>query len=77
MNVSQIPKWKNMYPTCDTASDIQNTIYLKIVQNMIVDGEDDTYQRIITNISNKIVIDKCIPKNMMIMNYELSPESEL
>lgn len=74
MNVSQIPKWKNIYPSCEIASDPQNTVYLKIVQNMIADG-DNTYEKIITNISNKIVINKCIQTNMMIVNNESNPES--
>lgn len=68
MNVSQIPKWKNIYPSCEIASDTQNTIYLKIVQNMIVDGDDNTYEKVITNISNKIFVNKGIQKNMMISN---------
>jgi hypothetical protein len=68
MNVSQIPKWKNIYPSCEIASDNQNTIYLKIVQNMIVDGDDNTYEKVITNNSNKIFINKGIQKNMMISN---------
>jgi hypothetical protein len=68
MNVSQIPKWKNIYPSCEIASDTKNTIYLKIVQNMIVDGDDNTYDKVITNISNKMFINKGIQKNLMIGN---------
>jgi hypothetical protein len=77
MNVLQIPKWKNIYPSCEIASDTQNTIYLKIVQNMIVDGDDNTYEKVITNISNKIFINKGVQKNMMISNSEPeTPEPE-
>lgn len=68
MNVSQIPKWKNIYPLCEIASDTQNTIYLKIVRNMIVDEYDNTYEKVITNISNKIFINKGIEKTIMIGN---------
>lgn len=76
MNVSQIPKWKKIYPSCEIESDVKNTIYLKIVQNMIVDGEDNTYEKVITNISNKMFINKGIQKNMMVHNYPSNPESE-
>jgi hypothetical protein len=75
MNVLQIPKWKNIYPSCEIASDTKNTIYLKIVQNMIVDGDDNTYDKVITNISNKMFINKGIQKNMRIGNNDTNSES--
>jgi hypothetical protein len=35
---------------------------------MIVDGDDNTYEKVITNISNKICINKGIQKNMVMTN---------
>jgi hypothetical protein len=64
MNLSQIMKWKDTYPSCELSNDKRNTLYLRIVRNMI-DCEDDNYDKVIKNISDKIVIDKGVQKNMM------------
>jgi hypothetical protein len=42
-------------------------LFLKIVRNM-VEGEDETYDKVIKNISDKIAIDKGSLKNMMLAN---------
>ena len=57
MNFLQIFNWKNKYPNCEYADDKMNTLYLKIVGNSS-DCEGDTYEKIITNFSDKITIDK-------------------
>jgi hypothetical protein len=67
MNVSQVLKWKDTYPSCELSNDKRNTLYLKIVRNM-VEGEDDTYERVITQISENIAIDKGTQKHMMLTN---------
>ena len=64
INVSQILNWKNANPRCDQADDKLNSIYLKMVGNL-ADGDNDTYEKIITNVSDKISIDKKCPKNMI------------
>ena len=67
MNLSQLLKWKDTYPSCELSNDKRNTLFLKIVRNM-VEGEDETYEKVIKNISEKIAIDKGSHKNMMLMN---------
>ena len=67
MNLSQILKWKDTYPSCELSNDKRNALFLKIVRNM-VDDEDGNYEKIIKNISDKIVIDKGSQKNMMLTN---------
>ena len=67
MNLSQLLKWKDTYPSCELSNDKRNTLFLKIVRNM-VEGEDETYEKVIKNISDKIAIDKGAQKNMMLMN---------
>jgi hypothetical protein len=67
MNFSQILKWKDTYPSCELSNDKRNTLFLKIVRNM-VEGEDETYDKVIKNISDKIAIDKGSLKNMMLAN---------
>jgi hypothetical protein len=67
MNLSQILKWKDTYPSCELSNDKRNALFLKIVRNM-VDDEDGNYEKIIKNISDKIVIDKGAQKNMMLTN---------
>jgi hypothetical protein len=67
MNLSQILKWKDTYPSCELSNDKRNTLYLRIVRNM-VDDEDDTYEKVITNISDNFVIDKHSQTNMMLTN---------
>jgi hypothetical protein len=64
MNFLQIFNWKNKYPNCEYADDKMNTLYLKIVGNSS-DCEDDTYEKIITNFSDKITIDKKECVNMI------------
>jgi hypothetical protein len=67
MNLSQIMKWKETYPSCELSNDKRNALYLRIVRNM-VDCENDNYEKVIKNISDKIVIDKGAQKNMMLTN---------
>lgn len=67
MNLSQILKWKDTYPSCELSNDKRNALYLKIVRNM-VEGEDETYEKVITNISDNIVIDKHSQINMRLTN---------
>ena len=67
MNVSQVLKWKDTYPSCELSNDKRNTLYLKIVRNM-VEGEDETYEKVIAQISENIVIDKGAQKHMMLTN---------
>lgn len=67
MNLSQILKWKDTYPSCELSNDKRNTLFLKIVRNM-VEGEDETYEKVIKNISDKIAIDKGSLKNMILAN---------
>lgn len=64
MNFLQIFNWKNKYPNCEYADDKMNTLYLKIVGNSS-DCEGDTYEKIITNFSDKITIDKKECVNMI------------
>ena len=64
MNFLQIFNWKNKYPNCEYADDKMNTLYLKIVGNSS-DCEGDTYEKIITNFSDKITIDKKEGVNMI------------
>ena len=64
MNVSQILNWKNANPRCEQSDDKLNSIYLKMVGNLAA-GDNDTYEKIITNVSDKISIDKKSPKNMI------------
>ena len=64
MNFLQIFNWKNKYPNCEYADDKMNTLYLKIVGNSS-DCEGDTYEKIITNFSDKITIDKKECVNML------------
>ena len=67
MNLSQLLKWKDTYPSCELSNDKRNTLFLKIVRNM-VEGEDETYEKVIKNISEKIAIDKGAQRNMMLTN---------
>lgn len=64
MNFLQIFNWKNKYPNCEYADDKMNTLYLKILGNSS-DCEGDTYEKIITNFSDKITIDKKECVNMI------------
>ena len=61
MNVSQILDWKNAHPTCEYSDDKLNTLYLKIIRNSM--GDDDAYEKIITQLSEKMAINKKNPQH--------------
>lgn len=64
VNVLQIPHWLNTYPNSNMADHSLNELYLKIVSNSM-DGTDETYDKIISNVSDKITINKKNPQNMI------------
>ena len=64
VNILQIPQWLNTYPNSNMADHSLNELYLKIVSNSM-DGTDETYDKIISNVSDKITINKKNPQNMI------------
>lgn len=64
VNILQIPHWLKTYPNSNMADNSLNELYLKIVSNSM-DGTDETYDKIISNVSEKITINKKNPQNML------------
>lgn len=64
VNILQIPHWLKSYPNSNMADHSLNELYLKIVSNSM-DGTDETYDKIISNVSEKITINKKNPQNML------------
>ena len=60
-NVMQIPRWVIANPRSQTYDDKLNDVYLKIVGNSM-DGDDGTYDKIITGVSCKIHIGDSKPQ---------------
>jgi len=61
-NIKQISKWKDNYPDCIKSDSKKNDLYLKIVSNSMSgtfkEECDKNYNKIITNVAKKVVIDK-------------------
>ena len=59
VNVLQIPKWLHSNPRSETSEHKLNTMYLNMIQNSM-HFEDETYDKIIHNVSERFHINKNI-----------------